>query len=74
LWAAAGLTQQATTRIKSKRTNPSARNAQIVKIYLADETGFYRYDEKLHALIQEGCADIREHLSTQRMMKSDLWD
>lgn len=70
LWAACGLTKEETVRSKSKRTAPSARNSQTIKIYVALDKGLFRYDEKKHALILICEKDIREHIGTQKMMKS----
>lgn len=70
LWAACGVTMEETKRTKCRRTAPSARNAQSVKIYVALDKGFYKYDEKNHGLILIARQDIREHLSTQKLMKS----
>ena len=70
LWAACGVTQNATKRSKSKRTAPSASNSQAVKIYVAKPDGLYLYDETNHQLIQYGTKDIRNHIGTQKMMHS----
>ncbi|HJV77357.1 MAG TPA: SagB/ThcOx family dehydrogenase [Paludibacter sp.] len=70
LWAACGITVEGTSKSKSKRTAPSARNSQTIKIYIALGNGLFRYDEKNHSLIQIFEDDIREHISNQKMMKS----
>lgn len=70
LWAACGITVEETSKSKSKRTVPSARNSQTIKIYIALGNGLFRYDEKNHSLIQIFEDDIREHISNQKMMKS----
>jgi SagB-type dehydrogenase family enzyme len=70
LWAACGITMVETKVSKSKRTAPSARNAQTVKIYVALDKGLFQYDEKNHALILLKEQDVREHISNQKMMKS----
>lgn len=70
LWAACGITVEGTSKSKSKRTVPSARNSQTIKIYIALGNGLFRYDEKNHSLIQIFEDDIREHISNQKMMKS----
>lgn len=70
LWAACGVTVEETQRSKSKRTAPSARNSQAIKIYVALDKGLFRYDEKEHALILVNDRDVREYISNQSMMKS----
>jgi SagB-type dehydrogenase family enzyme len=70
LWAACGITQAETKIIKSKRTAPSASNAQEIKIYVATKEGLFLYDEKEHQLIQVLAQDIREDIGTQKMMHS----
>jgi SagB-type dehydrogenase family enzyme len=70
LWAACGITVEETKRSKSKRTAPSARNSQSIKVYVAINTGLYLYDEKNHRLVLKIEKDIREHIGTQKMMKS----
>ena len=70
LWAACGITVEETSKSKSKRTVPSARNSQTIKIYIALGNGLFRYDEENHSLIQIFEDDIREHISNQKMMKS----
>lgn len=70
LWAACGITKDVTVRSKSKRTAPSARNSQTIKIYVALNKGLFQYDEKNHALVLIYEKDIREYVSNQKMMKS----
>ena len=70
LWAACGITQAATKTIKSKRTSPSATNAQEIKVYTATKEGVFLYDETAHQLIQILAEDIRKEIGTQRMMQS----
>jgi SagB-type dehydrogenase family enzyme len=70
LWAACGITMVETTRSKSKRTAPSARNSQTIKIYVALAKGLFQYDEINHGLIQVIEIDIRAHIGNQKMMKS----
>ncbi|MGD9200452.1 MAG: SagB/ThcOx family dehydrogenase [Chitinispirillia bacterium] len=70
LWAACGITVKETKRSKSKRTAPSARNSQTIKVYITLHNGLYLYDEKNHNLIQVLSKDIREYISNQKMMKS----
>lgn len=70
LWAACGITMEETQKSKSKRTAPSARNSQCIKVYVALDKGLFQYDEKNHQLIFIKENDIREYLSNQKMMKS----
>ncbi len=70
LWAACGITMEETSQNKSKRTVPSARNSQTITVYVALHRGLFRYEEKSHRLIPILSLDIREHISTQKMMKS----
>lgn len=70
LWAACGITMEETKKNKSKRTVPSARNSQTIKIYVALDIGLFQYDEKQHGLIEINEKDIREHIGNQKMMKS----
>ncbi len=70
LWAACGLTSPATSKSKSKRTAPSARNSQTIKVYVALPTGVYQYNETQHTLVLVHGNDIREHIGTQQMMKT----
>jgi len=70
LWAACGITQQETNTNKSKRTAPSASNSQEIKVYIALPIGLFLYDEKCHQLIEILSEDIREHIGTQKIMKT----
>lgn len=70
LWCACGINQEETKKSKAKRTSPSATNAQIISLYIIIDSGIYKYDEKNHQLITIFERDIREHLGTQKMMKS----
>ncbi len=70
LWAACGITVEESPRNKSKRTAPSARNAQSIRIYIALPEGLFLYDDKTHALNQTLSEDIRPYIGTQKMMKS----
>ena len=70
LWAACGITKQTYGRVKSKRTAPSACNSQEISVYVLLETGVFLYNEENHELIEVVEGDIREHIGTQKMMKS----
>jgi len=70
LWAACGITKEETNKTKSKRTAPSAHNWQEIKIYVAMKKGLFLYDEKDYQLIRILSKDIRENISTQKMMHS----
>lgn len=70
LWAACGITAEETTRCKSKRTVPSARNSQAIKVYVALPSGLFCYNEKSHELNQILADDVRQYLSNQKMMKN----
>lgn len=70
LWAACGITHKETKRSKSRRTVPSACNSQEIKVYIALPEGVFLYDEKYHQLIEILREDIREHIGTQKMMRS----
>ena len=70
LWAACGQTMLGTPKSKSRRTVPSGRNSQTIKVYIALCTGLYEYNEKKHLLILKKEMDIREHLTNQKMMKN----
>ncbi|MBN2684351.1 MAG: SagB/ThcOx family dehydrogenase [Pontiellaceae bacterium] len=70
LWAACGITKDAYGKVKSKRTAPSACNSKEIRVYAVLEEGVFLYDEEGHKLIPVIAADIREHLGTQKMMKS----
>jgi SagB-type dehydrogenase family enzyme len=70
LWAACGITVEETQKSKCKRTAPSARNSQTIKVYIALNTGLFLYNEKNNELILISDKDIREHISNQKMIKS----
>lgn len=70
LWAACGINKEATARTKCKRTAPSACNAQEISVLVAREDGVYLYDENEHRLILKKSIDVRELISTQKMMHS----
>ena len=70
LWAACGISKEKCGRVKSKRTAPSACNAQEIRVYVLLKKGVFLYDEESHALVEMLTRDIREHTGTQKMMKS----
>lgn len=70
LWAACGVTKTKTGKVKSKRTAPSACNAQEIKVYVLLEKGVFLYCEENHELIKISSIDIRTNIGTQKMMKS----
>jgi len=70
LWAACGITKNKYGNVKSKRTAPSACNSQEIRVYVLMEKGVFLYDEENHELIEIISKDIREHIGTQKMMKS----
>lgn len=70
LWAACGITKQATGKSKSKRTAPSACNSQEVRVYLILKQGVFAYDEGEHKLIAKSSKDLRAFVGTQKMMQS----
>ncbi len=72
LFVAAGETKLATARSKSRRTIPSARNAQVIEVYVVLENGTYRYREDTHQLIMVTNRDLRYFLTTQSMMKNNV--
>ena len=61
LWAADGINRPDT----GKKTAPSARNWQEIDIYVAMETGLYRYDAGDHQLIPILTEDIRQYTGKQ---------
>ena len=69
-WVACGETKPATKRTKNKRTVPSGCNSQIISLYVALDSGVYKYLEPDHCLEQITDSDVRSTLSTQKMMKS----
>lgn len=70
LWSACGITLKETKRTKSRRTSPSSRNSQAIKIFIATKQGVFLYDERIHSLIEIFTKDVRKHISTQKMMQS----
>ena len=70
LWAACGITKEATKNSKSKRTAPSATNSQEIKVYVATKDGVFLYDENDHTLTEILSQDISEYVATQKMMHS----
>lgn len=70
LWAACGITRSKNGKVKSKRTAPSACNAQEIRVYVILQEGIFLYNEDNHELILVDAIDIREQLGTQKMMKS----
>ena len=70
LWAGCGVSLVGAGKAKSRRTAPSASNAQEISIYLAREDGLFRYDEGHHAIFPIHGKDLRGLIGTQKMMKS----
>ena len=70
LWVACGKTMKATKKRKSRRTIPSSRNSQAMKVYIALEQGLFRYDDNTHSLVFIKTDDIRAHCTNQKMMKN----
>lgn len=70
LWAACGVTKKKYGNVKCKRTAPSACNSQEIRVYVLLEKGVFLYNEENHELIEISPKDIREHIGTQKMMKS----
>jgi SagB-type dehydrogenase family enzyme len=70
LWAACGITKNKYGNVKSKRTAPSACNSQEIRVYVLLRDGVFLYDEENHSLVGIINKDIREHIGTQKMMKS----
>jgi len=70
LWAACGITKNKYGNVKSKRTAPSACNSQEIRVYVLMAKGVFLYSEENHELIEIISRDIREHIGTQKMMKS----
>lgn len=70
LWVACGQTMEQTKRSKSRRTVPSSRNSQTIKVYIATDKGLFSYDENSHGLRLIKSDDIREGLTNQKMMKN----
>jgi SagB-type dehydrogenase family enzyme len=70
LWAACGITQPKTRRTKSKRTAPSACNAQEIRVFVAMADGVYSYEDEKHVLTKVTGEDVRAIIGTQKMMQS----
>ena len=70
LWVACGKTMEESKRSKSRRTVPSSRNSQTIKVYVATDKGLFNYDENSHGLHLIKSDDIREKLTNQKMMKN----
>lgn len=64
LWAAWGVNRED----KHKRTAPSSRNQQELKLYVAMESGWYWYDAINHALVMQGADDIRAATGKQEFV------
>jgi len=69
LWAACGQTREQKGRTKSKRTAPSACNAQEVRVFVLLENGVFHYHDDEHALERIRSTDVRGFIGTQKMMK-----
>jgi SagB-type dehydrogenase family enzyme len=69
LWVACGKTMEESKRSKSRRTVPSSRNSQTIKVYVATDKGLFNYNENSHGLHLIKSDDIREELTNQKMMK-----
>lgn len=61
LWAACGINRPES----GKRTAPSARNWQDVKVYVFIKSGIYLYDEASHKLLLVKAGDHRKAAGTQ---------
>jgi SagB-type dehydrogenase family enzyme len=70
LWAACGITYEASNRAKSRRAAPSACNSQEIRVYVALKSGLFVYKETSHELIKVLEDDIRQHMGTQKMMQN----
>ena len=70
LWAACGVTKEKYGKVKCKRTAPSSCNSQEIRVYVLLEKGVFLYNEENHELVEIIEEDIREHIGTQKMMKS----
>ena len=69
LWAACGITYEASDHAKSRRSAPSACNSQEIRVYVALKSGLFLYDETSHRLIKVLAEDLRHHMGTQKMMQ-----
>ena len=70
LWAACGVTKEKYGKVKCKRTAPSSCNSQEIRVYVLLDKGVFLYNEENHELVEIIEEDIREHIGTQKMMKS----
>lgn len=70
LWAACGISLPATEATKAKRTAPSGKNTQSIKVYVALKSGLYLFDEKQHQLVLIHGKDIRNHIGNQPIMQT----
>ena len=70
LWAACGITYEATKTGKSRRAAPSSCNSQEITVYVARPDGLYRYDETTHVLIGVLDKNLLPHIGTQKMMQA----
>lgn len=69
-WVACGETKPATSVSKNRRTVPSGCNAQLITIYVALDSGVYKYCETDHILVQITEADVRLIIGNQKMMQN----
>lgn len=65
LWAAFGINREES----DKRTAPSAMNWQEISIYVAIESGLYRYDAQNNILIHVLSEDVRKMTGKQSFVK-----
>jgi len=70
LWAACGISLPSTETTKAKRTVPSGKNTQSIKVYLALKSSLYLFDEKQHQLVLILDKDIRKYIGEQPIMKT----
>ncbi len=69
-WVACGETKPATKNSKNRRTVPSGCNSQLITLYVALDSGVYRYIEPCHKLELVAEIDARPKIGTQKMMQS----
>jgi len=69
LWVSCGITKEAKSNTKSKRTVPSGCNSQEIRVYALTNEGAFLYDEVTHTLNLINEKDIRHCIGIQRMMK-----
>lgn len=69
-WVACGETKPATKNSKNRKTVPSGCNSQLITLYVATDSGVYRYIEPSHRLEIIAEIDVRPKIGTQKMMKS----